>query len=52
MAYQNVGGSIEATNIVLNTGRQKRWDFVFVAEAWEGERRQRTTQQEYKAFIC
>lgn len=38
VAYQNVVGSIEATNILLDMGRQKKWDLVFVAEAWEGRR--------------
>ena len=49
-AYQNVGGGIEATNILLARGRQENWDFVFVAEAWEGKKGERTTQQGYRAF--
>lgn len=43
-AYQNVGGGIEATNILLARGRQEKWDLVFVAEAWEGRIGERTTQ--------
>ena len=27
-AYQNIGGGIEATNILLARGRQDGWDFV------------------------
>ena len=34
VAYQNVGRGIEATNILLDRGRQENWDLVFVAEAW------------------
>ena len=49
-AYQNVGGGIEATNILLARGRQMNWDFVFVAEAWEGRKGERTIQQGYRAF--
>ena len=49
-AYQNVGGGIEATNILLARGRQEKWDFVFTAEAWEGKKGERTTQQGYKIF--
>ena len=53
VAYQNVGGSIETTNTVLDTGRQKRWDIIFITEAWErrnGERRngERTQQRGYR----
>ena len=33
VAYQNVGGSIEATNILLTRGKEAGWDYVFVAEA-------------------
>ena len=50
MAYQNVGGSIETTNILLEKGRQERWDYVFVAEAWEGRRGERTMQQGYRVY--
>ena len=50
VAYQNVGGGIEATNILLARGRQESWDFVFTAEAWEGRKGERTTQQGYRAF--
>ena len=49
-AYQNVGGGIEATNILLARGRQMNWDFVFVAEAWEGRKGERTVQQGYRAY--
>ena len=49
-AYQNVGGGIEATNILLARGKQKGWDLVFVEEAWEGRKGERTNQQGYKAF--
>lgn len=43
VAYQNVGRSIKATNILLARGREENWDLVFVAEAWEGKRNERTT---------
>lgn len=44
------GGRIEATSILLARGRQEKWDFVFVAEAWEGKNKERTTQQGYRVF--
>ena len=50
VAYQNVGGGIEATNILLACGRQAEWDFIFVAEAWEGKKGERTTQQGYRIY--
>ena len=50
VAYQNVGRGIETTNILLERGRQQKWDFVFVAEAWEGKKGERTTQQGYRTF--
>ena len=50
VAYQNVGGGIEATNILLERGREEKWDLVFAAEAWEGKKGERTTQQGYRNF--
>ena len=50
VAYQNMGRGIEATNILLDRGRQENWDLVFVAEAWEGKKGERTTQQGYRMF--
>ena len=50
MAYQNVGRGIETTNILLARGREEKWDFVFVAEAWEGRKGERTSQQGYRLF--
>ena len=49
-AYQNVGKGIETTNVLLNRGREEEWDFVFVAEAWEGKNGERTTHQGYRTF--
>ena len=43
VVYQNVGRSIEATNILLARGREEKWDLVFAAESWEGRRGERTT---------
>ena len=43
VAYQNMGRGIETTNILLDRGRQENWDLVFVAEAWEGKKGERTT---------
>ena len=45
-----MGGSIKATNILLERGRQAGWDYVFVAEAWEGKKGERTRQQGYRTF--
>ena len=50
VAYQNVGRGIEATNILLDRGRQENWDLVFVAEAWQGRKGERTIQQGYRIF--
>ena len=50
MAYQNVGGSIEATNILLSRGREERWHLVFVAEAWEGRKGERTSEAGYRSY--
>ena len=50
VAYQNVGRGIETTNILLDRGRQENWDLVFVAEAWEGKKGERTIQQGYRMF--
>ena len=44
LAYQNVGRGIKTTNILLARGREEEWDFVFVAEVWEGKNGERTTQ--------
>jgi len=50
VAYQNVGRGIEATNILLDRGREEGWDFIFVGEAWEGKKGERTTQQGYRVY--
>ena len=50
LSYQNIGRSIEATNILLEKGRQEKRDLVFVAEAWEGKKGKRTTQTGYRIF--
>ena len=50
VAYQNVGRGIETTNVLLDRGRQEKWDLVFVAEAWQGRKGERTTQQGYRIF--
>ena len=50
VAYQNIGRGIEATNILLDRGRQESWDLVFVAEAWQRKRGERTTQLGYRIF--
>ena len=43
ISYQNIGRSIDSTNILLEKGRQEKRDLVFVAEAWEGKKGERTT---------
>ena len=50
VAYQNVGNSIEATNVLLERGRQAGWDYIFMADAWEGKKGERTRQQGYRTF--
>lgn len=50
VVYQNVGRSIEATNILLAREREEKWDLVFVAEAWEGRSGERMTQNGYRSF--
>ena len=35
---------------MLEKGRQEKKDFIFVAEAWEGKKGERTTQQGYRTF--
>ena len=49
--HRTVLSQQKATNILLETARRERWDFVFVAEAWGGMRGERTTQQGYRAFF-
>ena len=49
-SYQNVGRSIETTNILLEKARQEKRNLVFVAEAWEGKKGARTIQVGYKIF--
>ena len=50
ICYQNVGRSIETTNILLEKAREEKRDLVFVAEAWEGKKGERTTQTGYRIF--
>ena len=50
VAYQNVGRSIEATNILLARRREEKWDLVFAAKAWEGRRGERTMQNGYRSY--
>ena len=49
-SYQNIGSSIETTNILLEKAREEKRDLVFVAEAWEGKKGERTTQVGYRIF--
>ena len=50
VSYQNVGRSIDTTNILLEKARQEKRDLVFVAEAWEGKKGERTIQAGYRIF--
>ena len=50
VSYQNVGRSIETTNILLEKARQEKRDLVFVAEALEGKKGERTIQAGYRIF--
>ena len=50
ICYQNVGRSIETTNILLEKAREEKRDLVFVAEAWEGKKGERMTQTGYRIF--
>ena len=50
VSYQNIGRGIETTNILLERGRGEKTDFIFLAEAWEGRKGERTTQAGYRIF--